>query len=102
MGFIIIYVTHKNMNDAKKIANHLLEKRLIACANFFPIESAYWWKGHIDGAHEIVSILKTKSENWEKARDEIARIHPYEVPCIMKIDVTANESYEAWIHSQTG
>jgi len=90
------------MADAKKIANHLLEKHLIACANFFPIESAYWWNGKIDCAHEIASILKTKSKNWEKVKAEVLRIHPYEVPCIMKIDVTANESYEAWIHSQTG
>ena len=101
MAFIIIYITHKNMKEAKKAANHLLKKRLIACANFFPIESAYLWKGKIECTHEIVSIVKAKQENWEKVKAEVARIHPYEVPYIMKINVEANESYEKWINEET-
>ncbi|VVB59110.1 Divalent-cation tolerance protein CutA [uncultured archaeon] len=101
MGFIIVYITHKNLEEAKKIAGHLLGKRLIACANFFPIESAYRWKGKIESVHEVVSIVKTKSENWEKVKEEVARIHPYDVPCIMKIGVEANDKYEKWIEDET-
>ena len=101
MTFITIYVTHKNIKDAKKVASHLLQKRLIACANLFSIESSYWWKGKIDDSHEIVSLLKTKKENWEKVKSEIKKIHPYELPCIMKTNVEANEDYEAWINSES-
>ncbi len=100
MCFIIIYITHKNLEEAKKIANHLLEKRLIACANFFPVESAYRWKGKIERAQEIVSIVKTKSKNLEKVKTEVKKIHPYDVPCIMKINVEANDDYERWIEEE--
>lgn len=101
MPFIPIYITHKNMGDAKKIALALLQKRLIACANFFQIESACRWKGKIENAREVVSIFKTKSANWEKVKAEVARMHPYELPCIMKIRAEANNGYEKWINCET-
>ena len=101
MTFISIYVTHKNLEDAQKIASHLLQKKLIACANFFPITGSYCWKGKIENSEEIVSFLKTRKENWEKVKSEIKKIHPYETPCIMKINVEANEDYESWINDET-
>jgi len=55
----------------------------------------------IDSANEIVSILKTKKENWKVVKEEIEKLHPYDVPCIMKIEVEANESYENWIQEET-
>ncbi|MGV8168715.1 MAG: divalent-cation tolerance protein CutA [Candidatus Nanoarchaeia archaeon] len=101
MAFIIVYVTHSNMNEAQKVASHLLQKKLIACANFFPINSSYWWKGKVENSKEIVSLLKTKKENWIKLKSEIKKIHPYETPCIMKINVEANKDYESWINKET-
>ncbi len=101
MSFILIYVTHENEEQAKKITTHLLQKKLIACANFFPINSVYWWKGKIEHSPEIVTILKTKKENWDKVKSEIEQIHPYETPCIMKITVEANKEYEQWISKET-
>src|SRR3989344_3715243 len=47
MSFIIAYITHKNIEEARKIGEHLLKKKIVACVNYFPIDSAYWWKGKI-------------------------------------------------------
>jgi len=101
MGFAIIYITHANLEEARKVTSHLLEKKLIACANLFPIESSYWWQGQIANENEVVAIVKTRSQNWEKVKSEVKKIHPYKVPCIIKIEVEANEDYEAWIDSET-
>ncbi|HHH53533.1 MAG TPA: divalent-cation tolerance protein CutA [Bacteroidetes bacterium] len=101
MAFLILYVTYKNKDEAKKVGNYLLEKKLIACANYFPIESAYWWNGKIESGDEYVSILKTRQEYWETVKDEIEKIHPYDVPCIIKFKVEANKEYEKWIYKET-
>jgi len=101
MEFILVYITHKNRNEARKVVSHLLKRRIIACANIFPIESHYQWKGKIERAKEIVTIVKTRKENWKKVKAEVERIHPYEVPCIMKLDAEANASYESWIRKET-
>ncbi|MBR9704405.1 divalent-cation tolerance protein CutA [Candidatus Pacearchaeota archaeon] len=101
MGFILIYVTHENEDSARKIVDHLVSKKFIAGGNIFPISSIYWWKGKIEDISEYVSILKTKSENWEKVKNEVIKIHPYEVPAIIKFCVSANSEYEAWINDES-
>ena len=101
MEFIIIYITHPNELTAKKISSFLIEKKLVACANLFPIKSAYWWQGVVENQDEWVSIVKTRTELWQKVKVEVGKIHPYDVPCIMKMKVEANESYVEWIKSST-
>lgn len=101
MNFIVIYITHKNKKEAKRVAEALLRDRLIACVNYFPIESSYWWNGEIATGKEIVTLVKTKKENWAKVKKAVEAIHPYETPCIMKLDVESNASYAQWIHDET-
>ena len=101
MSFIVIYVTHKNALEAKRVGEHLLRKKLVACVNYFPINSSYLWKGGRENTREIVTLLKTSKSNWLKVKSEIEKIHPYEVPCIMKYSVEANKAYEDWIKKET-
>ena len=101
MPIILIYATFENLEQAKKIANHLLEKKLIACVNFIHIENFYWWNEKIENANEILAILKTRQENWEKVKSEIKKLHSYDIPCIIKIDVEANKEYKEWIIQET-
>lgn len=100
MPFITIYVTHSSEFEAKKIWDFLLEKKLIACYNLFPISSSYWWNWNIENSNEFVTLLKTKTSNWEIVKEEIKNIHPYKIPCIMKTKVEANKEYENWIENE--
>ncbi len=100
MSFIMVYTTHSSEGEANRISQHLLDKKLIACANIFPMSSAYWWQNTIQNEAEWVAIVKTSSEKWAIVKSEIERIHPYETPCIIKITVEANEKYERWIRGE--
>ncbi len=97
MSFILVYITHGTEESAKTISNHLIEKKLVACSNIFPITSAYWWKAAVQSENEWVSIVKTVPELWGRLQKEVEKKHPYEVPCIMKLEAEANASYEEWI-----
>ena len=97
----LIYITCKDKKEAEKISNHLLRKRLIACANIFPIKSMYWWKGKIENQKEVLVIAKTLEKNYEKIKKEVSKLHSYSVPCILKIDAEANESYGKWVKINT-
>ncbi len=94
---ILIYITHENQEEAEKVCDKLLKEKLIKCVNYIPIKSAYWWKEKIENSNEIVSILKTKENNWEKIKSRVKELHPYEVPCIIKINIEANKEYDEWI-----
>jgi periplasmic divalent cation tolerance protein len=94
--------THKSLEDAKNITDYLLNEKLIACVNFFPITSQYRWKGSIETSNETVAILKTRIENWGKVKEYIEKNHSYETPCVIKLaEVEANNSYASWIQEET-
>lgn len=98
---ITIYITCKDKKEAKKISRHLLEKKLIACANIFPVESLYRWKGRINEDNEIAIIAKTVKDNFEKIKKEVKKIHSYEVPCIVAWDIVkGNEDFLNWISEE--
>ncbi|MGV8163145.1 MAG: divalent-cation tolerance protein CutA [Candidatus Nanoarchaeia archaeon] len=99
MSFIILYVTFSDELEAEKIISSLLKKELIKCANTFPVKSQYSWNKKIENSMEVASLLKLKSSNWRKVEQLILKLHSYETPCIMKLDVEANREYERWIKS---
>ena len=102
MSFLLIYVTHPSKPEAARITSELLNTRLIACANYIPIESVFWWEGFLTKSDEIATIYKTRVENWEIVRSTIEKSHKYETPCIIKLaTVEANEKYEQWIQDET-
>jgi periplasmic divalent cation tolerance protein len=98
---ILIYITCKDEEEAKKISLHLLKKRLAACTNMHPIKSMYWWEGKIQEDSEVVLIAKTGEKNYEAVKEEVLKIHSYEIPCILRIKGEANESYNKWIEKET-
>jgi len=101
MAFIAIYITNGSAEEAHKVAGHLLQKRLVACANIFPVSSAYHWQGVLQQEQEFVALVKTRTSLWEAVKREVATVHSYQTPCIMRFEVSANEEYEAWIEQET-
>jgi len=101
--FASVLVTAPNLETAERIASSLIEKKLAACANFFPTRSIYRWKGDIERAEEFVIILKIWSDDFEMVANEITRMHPYEIPCIVKYDISDGyQPYLSWIRESTG
>jgi periplasmic divalent cation tolerance protein len=99
MKIILVYITNPTKKEAEKVANFLLDKKLIACANIFPIKSFYWWKGKKEKGNEFVLIGKTLENNFEKIKKETEKVHSYKTPCILNIPATANEKYYKWMKS---
>ena len=97
MNLIFVYITNPNKEEAEKIAKHLLERKLIACANIFEIDSLYLQEKEIAKENEFVLIAKTAEDNFEKVKNEVKKIHSYKIPCIVKIPVSANEKYSNWL-----
>ena len=102
MSFFTVYVTAKDEEEARKIANHLLEKRLIACANMFKIESIYRWKSAVENENEIAMIMKTQESNIQGIISEVKAVHSYEVPCVVSWPIAdGNPDYLKWIKDET-
>lgn len=100
-NFVFIYITNPSKEEARKIAKHLLDKKLIACANIYSgINSLYPWEGKIADEEEFILIAKTLESNFEKVKNEVEKIHSYSIPCIVKIPVSSNKKYFDWLKSK--
>jgi periplasmic divalent cation tolerance protein len=97
--YLWIFVTTPNRKVAEKISSHLLTKKLIACANLFPVKSAYWWKSKIYKHPEVAMILKTSLNKKQKVFKEIKKIHPYKLPDLTAFKVDSTKEVEKWIHN---
>ena len=100
MSLILVYITARNEKEAEKISLHLLNKKLVACTNIFPISSLYHWNGKLQKEKEFVVIAKTINRNYKLIIKEIEKVHSYDCPCIIKIPIRANEKYKQWLLSQ--
>lgn len=99
---ILILTTLHKKEAAVKIGKELLKKRIIACYNLLPIESAYWWRGRITEENEVLMILKTRKGNFEKVESHLKKHSGYETPEVVSIEASkANKSYLNWIDSET-
>lgn len=96
---VVILVTAANRDECKKIARHLVEKRLAACVNISqPIESVYRWEGQIAEEGEFLLIIKSIRELFTEIKTEISKLHSYHTPeiiCLPVIDGSRN--YLQWI-----
>ena len=95
----LIITTEADKKNANKIANALLEDKLIPCVTFKNIESYFWWEGEINKSKEVQLIIKCKKENVNKVCNKISSNHSYELPEIIYFPVSANKDYCYWVNS---
>ncbi|MFC1687476.1 divalent-cation tolerance protein CutA [Patescibacteria group bacterium] len=99
---IHVYVSYPSVTEAKKISHMLLNKHLVACANFFPVHSSYRWKGRTVHKKEIISFVSTTKKHYKQIEKIITKHHSYTVPCIMELPVNrVYTPYKKWVMHET-
>jgi periplasmic divalent cation tolerance protein len=100
---IVVMTTLASADDAVKLVQTLLERRLIACGSVLPgARSLYRWQGKIADEQEVVVLLKTRSARLETLKLAFEELHPYKVPELLALPVTAgNAKYLDWINGET-
>ena len=99
---IIIISTYPNKKSITKIANELVQNKIVACVNITKISSIYSWQGKIENASEYLALFKTTQKNKKSLKEKIKASHPYDVPEIAEINITSiNKSYLKWLVEST-
>ena len=95
----IVLTTTDSEESARKIAQHLVERRLAACVNLIPqVISVYRWKNKVEEAREWLLIIKSTKATFALVRDAIAELHSYEVPeCVCLKVEDGLPGYLQWI-----
>lgn len=104
MNDILLVMT--NLPDAAtagKLARRLIEARAAACVNqLAPCTSTYRWKDDIETVSEVPLLIKTTQTAYPRLEKLIREAHPYELPEIIAVSVTAGlPSYLDWVDQES-
>jgi periplasmic divalent cation tolerance protein len=101
--FALVMTTCGNKLEAETIAKRLVEERLAACVQMFPIESVYRWEGAVQHAEEWMLFCKIKAADYAEVEATIRAEHSYSNPEIIEVGIEAGaQAYLSWIVSSTG
>lgn len=101
---VVVLITAPSVDSAREIARSLLEQKLAACANILPgISSLYLWEDALHDDAEALLIVKTRMGLFEERLvPAVQELHPYELPEIIALPVTAGlPAYLEWINQVT-
>ena len=103
MSAILVLTAAGTKDEARNIAQSLVESRLAACVNIVPrIESVYRWEDNVQTSEEWLLIIKTTSRNFDSVKEAISKLHSYDLPECISIDIADAESgYLQWLMNST-
>ena len=86
------------MDEAKGLGELIIEKKIAACVDFWPISSCYNWKGSMMCASQAMLLVTTFEAKLEDVNQIISEHHSYSIPLIAGVDVRRiNHPYKEWM-----
>jgi periplasmic divalent cation tolerance protein len=100
---LVVLCTAPDAPTASRLAETLVAERLAACANLLPaVQSVYRWEGKVERAAEVLLIIKTTAAHYPALEARLRELHPYEVPEIIALPITAGSApYLRWLDDNT-
>lgn len=103
-GYLVVFITTSNYEEARKIADILVDRKKAACVNIVPgVNSLFRWKGKIEEAEESLMVVKTRAELFPDVVSLVKSVHSYEVPEIIALPIVeGSPDYLDWLKKETG
>jgi periplasmic divalent cation tolerance protein len=100
----IVLSTAGSEDEARKIAQFLVERQLAACVNIVPqVESIYRWQENVESSREWLLVIKTSADQFPTVRDAIREMHSYDLPeCIALAIEDGSSQYLEWLGESLG
>jgi periplasmic divalent cation tolerance protein len=96
---IVVFMTAGSADEARRIAQELVESRLAVCVQILPeIESVYRWNDEVQREKEVLLLAKTTADRFAALDKSVRAIHSYQTPQIVAVPVAAiSEPYHRWL-----
>lgn len=101
MKLLLLCTTVGSAEDARRLADAAVAKRLAACVHIEAIESVYRWQGTVQHDSEHRLSFKTTEAAAPALRALLLAMHPYDLPALYTLEVAeAEEAYAAWVGNE--
>jgi periplasmic divalent cation tolerance protein len=100
--YCIAMTTLEDEESASRLARSVVEAKLAACVQLMHIRSTFSWEGRVEDAAEVLVLMKTRADVYERLQRFICEHHPYDVPEILQIPVRSGYGpYLSWVNDNT-
>lgn len=98
---LVVYCTVPDAQAGKTIARDIVEAGLCACVNQIPAVTSYYiYEGKFNEDAEELLIIKTDNAYFERLKERIIELHPYDIPEVIATAVTrGDEAYLQWLET---
>lgn len=103
MEKVLVFMTARDMEEARRVAEKLVGEGLCAGVNILPgITSVYRWKGEIRREPECCLLAQTRKELMHRVEEALKSVHSYECPALACVDITGGSpDFLQWIADMT-
>ena len=103
VAVIVTLNTCPDEKTAELIANSLVSNKQAACVNLLrSLTSIYEWQGEIVRDNEVLLLIKSRAEAFDRIKSTILELHPYELPEIISFEAsTGLDAYIRWVEERS-
>ena len=101
---VLIYMTTADLNEAERLGELLLQKRLVACVTLPQggMISMFHWQDQLDHSKEQLMLAKSTRDHLPAIQQILKEHHSYECPCLLALPILGgNPSFLDWIKEET-
>lgn len=100
--FVELFLTCGSWQEAQRIADSLLDKKLVACVEMFEVKSKFRWHGAIEESKEIKLIMKSAARLFDDIEAEVKKLHSYETFVLEALPVKRiSDDAAQWLTDET-
>ncbi len=101
MAYVQVVTTTSSQDEALSLARGIVEARLGAAGQLYPIRSVFWWNEEVQDEPEWQLVVKTLSHRVDALIDYIRERHSYIVPEIIVTPIeTGLAAYLSWMDTE--
>lgn len=98
---VLFFLTCANEQEAQKVTDVLLEKRLVACVKMQMVTSHFLWKGAKESANEMLLIMDSIEEQFDDIYAQIKQLHSYSAFVLLTVPIIkTSDDVRIWLRTE--
>ncbi len=97
-AYCVILTTAGSREEAGKLSEMLVTRKLAACVQFMEMTSTYFWDGKLNRGPEFLLFVKTASHLYPAVEAALVENHSYQVPEVVELQIARGlPGYLDWL-----
>ena len=101
MKLITLFLTCADQEEAQKIADEIIDKKLAACVRLTDVNSTYWWNGKKENSQEVMLIMESIESKFEEIETMVRGLHSYDTFVLTGYQIAkASAGVQDWVEKE--